>query len=253
MSLSTRWYLLLNQSINQSWLIGMELTHQWQGYSFTFWLFRLMAGSRVGCYVHYPTISTDMLGRVEHAAATAAAASADGQNAPVNEQHNNRRVIQSSRSLSRIKLVYYRLFARLYGIMGAGAQVVIANSSWTRDHIASLWRPAQLDVVYPPCNTTHLLANPIDSEREPIIISIAQFRPEKDHPLQIRAFARALKNRLIPDQYASTCSLVLIGSCRNAEDQERVEQLQELARSVRVLRARSVQHLTDASIGGARA
>jgi alpha-1,2-mannosyltransferase len=68
--------------------------------------------------------------------------------------------------------------------------------------------------------------------REAIIISIAQFRPEKDHPKQIRAFARALKNDLLPATVARSCKLVLIGSCRNSDDQQRVESLEALAREV---------------------
>ena len=35
------------------------------GYSFTYPLF-VLAGCRVGCYIHYPTISTDMLKKVEN-------------------------------------------------------------------------------------------------------------------------------------------------------------------------------------------
>ena len=34
------------------------------GYAFTLPLFKYFGGSKVGCYVHYPTISTDMLNKV---------------------------------------------------------------------------------------------------------------------------------------------------------------------------------------------
>lgn len=34
------------------------------GYSFTFPILRWLGGARVAAYVHYPTISTDMLARV---------------------------------------------------------------------------------------------------------------------------------------------------------------------------------------------
>lgn len=34
------------------------------GYSFTYPLFRYLGGCRVACYVHYPTISSDMVDRV---------------------------------------------------------------------------------------------------------------------------------------------------------------------------------------------
>jgi alpha-1,2-mannosyltransferase len=112
------------------------------GYSFTFCIFRWLGGCRVGCYVHYPTISTDMLGRV---AGTTAESSAT-PTLPLK---------------ARAKLVYYRAFALVYGLMGARADVVVANSSWTGAHIRSLWKPRSLAVVYPPCNTQHLLMNPL--------------------------------------------------------------------------------------------
>jgi alpha-1,2-mannosyltransferase len=35
------------------------------GYAFTFPLAKWFGGCRVGCYVHYPTISTDMLAVVQ--------------------------------------------------------------------------------------------------------------------------------------------------------------------------------------------
>jgi len=68
--------------------------------------------------------------------------------------------------------------------------------------------------------------------REPVILSVGQFRPEKDHPLQIRAFARFLnssstgKNGHINKK---DIKLVLLGSCRGAEDERRVEALRALA------------------------
>lgn len=70
--------------------------------------------------------------------------------------------------------------------------------------------------------------------REPVILSVGQFRPEKDHPLQIRAFARFLnssssstgkKGRI----NKTKIKLVLLGSCRGAEDERRVEVLRALA------------------------
>jgi hypothetical protein len=48
-------------------------------------------------------------------------------------------------------------------------------------------RPAAR-LVYPPCNTTALAALPLGG-RERLVVSVAQFRPEKDHALQLRAFA----------------------------------------------------------------
>ena len=58
------------------------------GYAFTFHVVAWLAGIPVGAYVHYPTISTDMLARVETRRTTYANSSA----------------ITSSTVLSRIKL-----------------------------------------------------------------------------------------------------------------------------------------------------
>ncbi|CAK9025436.1 unnamed protein product [Durusdinium trenchii] len=65
-------FTLIGQSLG-SLVVGWEALCQLRpdiyidsmGYAFTLPLFSLLAGSRVGCYVHYPTISTDMLEQVE--------------------------------------------------------------------------------------------------------------------------------------------------------------------------------------------
>ena len=56
------------------------------------------------------------------------------------------------------------------------------------------------------------------------IVSIGQFRPEKDHALQIASFA-ALLSRL-PEERRKLVKLILIGGCRHADDVKRVEDLQ---------------------------
>jgi len=56
----------------------------------------------------------------------------------------------------------------------------------------------------------------------PILISVAQFRPEKAHGLQLEAFALALQ-RLDPDFVKP--KLQFVGSCRNKEDLERLQKL----------------------------
>jgi len=131
--------------------------------------------------------------------------------------YNNASTIASSVTISTIKLLYYQLFASVYSWVGRHAQVVMVNSSWTKHHVEQLWwygsttndnnkhsssenasNRRTLSLVYPPCNTTELLSMPltattndkaasINPSHKRIILSIAQFRPEKDHMLQIRA------------------------------------------------------------------
>ena len=140
--------------------------------------------------------------------------------------YNNASAIASSVTISSLKLCYYQLIAYAYSWAGRHAQVVMVNSSWTKQHIAHLWWSARsssptpstgrrLTLVYPPCNTTALLAMETDKTvsqsttasssssgkkkskpsvrtdtgetKKRMILSIGQFRPEKDHMLQIRA------------------------------------------------------------------
>ncbi len=59
--------------------------------------------------------------------------------------------------LSFLKLIYYRIFALIYGLCGACAHVVMVNSSWTRRHVSNIWwSRAQPKLVYPPCDTEQL-------------------------------------------------------------------------------------------------
>jgi alpha-1,2-mannosyltransferase len=68
-------------------------------------------------------------------------------------------------------------------------------------------------------------------EREPVVLSIGQFRPEKDHVLQIESMAQLFKDH--PER-KRTCRLVLIGSCRGESDQARLGQLQELCQTLNI-------------------
>jgi alpha-1,2-mannosyltransferase len=61
--------------------------------------------------------------------------------------------------------------------------------------------------------------------------SIGQFRPEKNHKLQIEAVATLLKQH---PQHADRLKLLLIGSCRNTEDEQRVEELRGVIKALKV-------------------
>ncbi len=51
--------------------------------------------------------------------------------------------------LSAIKVIYYCVFALLYGLAGSCSDVVMVNSTWTLGHILALWRaPNRTSVVY---------------------------------------------------------------------------------------------------------
>lgn len=94
-------FTLLGQSLGSIYL-GLEAIDKCcpkvfidtMGYAFTLPLFKYIGDCKVGCYVHYPTISTDMLDKVRSRTMG----------------FNNRRGIASSKVATHFKLVYYKVF-----------------------------------------------------------------------------------------------------------------------------------------------
>jgi alpha-1,2-mannosyltransferase len=150
------------------------------GYAFTYPIFHYLAGIAVGCYTHYPTISTDMLDKVVQQ----------------NHSYNNRRIISQSRFLTKLKLYYYRLFAKLYSLSGRCSDCVMVNSSWTQAHINNLWSMTyKTQIVFPPCDVSKFDSIFDDKKHDEnfFISSVAQFRPEKNHQLQVRALGKFIE------------------------------------------------------------
>ncbi|KAK6498052.1 asparagine-linked glycosylation protein [Arthrobotrys conoides] len=117
---SSAWprFTLLGQSLGSVFLaleaFGMLVPDVYidsMGYAFTVLLAKKLFGIPTGAYVHYPTISTDMLGSLSPE--------------------------------KSVKKRYWQLFAMLYSYAGSGIDVVVANSSWTAGHLNSLWRGRQ--------------------------------------------------------------------------------------------------------------
>ncbi|KAK7205821.1 hypothetical protein BZA70DRAFT_237582 [Myxozyma melibiosi] len=182
------------------------------GYAFTYPVVSMLLDIPVGAYVHYPMISTDMFDQL---------------------------------SLVRQfpKYVYWRFFALAYAFAGMFADIVMANGTWTYNHIRRVWwlnnlarviadRSKKLDfmILYPPCATKELQAFPVDTVRQPIVLSIAQFRPEKRHELMLEQFARYVER--VGGETEAT--LVLIGSVRDSRDKKHVYDLRILARELGV-------------------
>lgn len=218
------YFTLLGQSLGSVWL-GIEAINgllpdiyiDTMGYAFTYSLFKYIGGCRVATYTHYPTISTDMLRHVYRRVIS----------------HNNRRIIARNPFLSTAKIAYYRLFAFLYGCAGRNAEIVMVNSSWTEEHINAIWKcPLKTHRIYPPCDVQHLTALPLLTDEEKNgyirIVAVAQFRPEKNHPLMLRAMYEL--RSIVKEEVWEKIRLVLIGSCRNEEDEVRVKDMQDLAK-----------------------
>jgi alpha-1,2-mannosyltransferase len=213
------------------------------GCAFTFAVVRWMCppATRILAYVHYPTISTDMM-------------MWEWQNTGSNA--SIRRRVKTV-----MKLGYYYLFSLAYGLCGSMADLVMVNSTWTYNHIQSLWRfrsglqerQQPIQIVYPPCRVPSIVENETGDERdahprENTIISIGQFRPEKNHKLQIQALSILLKTHpelritkksdgIITITERNTTSnspvkLLLIGSCRNDSDRARVDELRRLVKEL---------------------
>ena len=194
------------------------------GYAFTLPIFKNLGNCKVGCYVHYPTISSDMLQLVRNRSST----------------YNNTSGISKSWLLSAVKLQYYKVFAFLYKIAGNYSDVTMVNSSWTEGHISNLWNLQKNKVhkVFPPCDNSEFLQIKRKFDKDIVsedikIISVGQFRPEKDHALQIRAMAELRK--LIPHQEWERVRLILIGGSRNNEDDCRIKELQDLCKHLSVV------------------
>lgn len=192
------------------------------GWAFPYPIVRLF-GCKVVAYVHYPTISSDMLLQVKRREAA----------------FNNSRALASHGIFSYLKLVYYQIFGYWYGICGGFSHVRMVNSSWTRDHISHIWwrwggRQEPL-LVYPPCDTIALQRKSFVDTDIDTIVSVAQFRPEKNHEIQIRAlqYVRGVAHALPDDSPRRSvllkAKLLMIGGCRDDGDYHRVETLKAQA------------------------
>eukprot|EP00347_Sterkiella_histriomuscorum_P012414 403368671 len=83
-------------------------------------------------------------------------------------------------------------------------------------------------IRYPPVDTTELNRIPLNNVRQNYLVSFAQFRPEKQHDLQLRVWAQALP-RLPQD-----AKFYMIGSVRDQEDQKIVDRLKDLAQQLQI-------------------
>lgn len=176
------------------------------GYPFTYPLVWFWVGVPIVAYVHFPVISEDMLGKL-HPSVTS---------------------VYGIRQL--LKFVYWKMFMSAYRIVGSFVNVTLTNSTWTKNHIESIWTlNSDIEILYPPCSTEKFISeadiNTHIWNRENSIICLAQFRPEKRHGLIINEYAQYLKSC----DLSNAPKLIFIGSIRGDEDRAYVNQLQTLA------------------------
>ncbi|KAK3684236.1 glycosyltransferase family 4 protein [Podospora appendiculata] len=248
--LASTWphFTLAGQSIGSvimAWdafsLLAPDIFIDTMGYAFAIGLSKFVFPDvPTAAYVHYPTISTDMLSSLD-------------PSSPLGSQGVN--AGRGAGPRGTLKKLYWRLFAHTYSHMGAAADVVMTNSTWTQNHITTLWGPARraahkhspIAVVYPPVAVRELEAEvdvslASEASREDVLLYIAQFRPEKNHTLILEAFAEFVKT----DTHAArNARLVLVGSVRDDHDSKRVYELRLLVNELHI-RDRVEFHL-DAS------
>lgn len=216
------------------------------GYAFAVslahYLFPRMA---TAAYVHYPTISTDMLDSLDDVTGTKGVHSGAG---------NGWR--------GRAKKTYWQLFARAYGWAGRSIDVVMCNSTWTANHIKQLWSPVNPKTVYPPCPVSEIekqISIESESQRDPSILYVAQFRPEKNHSMILNAFAK-FYHAHESEKGVKSPKLVLIGSVRaNTPDERHIYSLRLLAHELKITDVTNfitdapfstiLEHLQTSSVG----
>ena len=208
------------------------------GYAFTLAFSKFcFPNIQTGAYVHYPTISTDMLGSLD-------AGTEKGVNAGAGKGWKG-----------FAKRKYWHMFASMYSLVGGNVDVVMTNSSWTQVHIRSLWdqqrrkrhKLSDVQVVFPPVAVQELeraidISEESEEKREKILLYIAQFRPEKNHGLILRAYAEFIQSQ--SSEASKDTRLVLIGSVRDGDDSTRVYQLRLLAYELGI--RDYVEFITDA-------
>lgn len=177
-----------------------------------------LLGAVTMTYIHYPTISSDMLEVVR-----------DGK-----AKFNNSGAIARSSLLSHGKLYYYRAFAALYSVAGRAADVRMVNSSWTRAHIARIWSHVPVDglqTIFPPCDAALLASLKADGSKrsQGLIVSVGQFRPEKNHALQLEVMHKLVHDKEYASSWLGTemprPKLIMVGGARHAADKARVRAL----------------------------
>ncbi|CDK26011.1 unnamed protein product [Kuraishia capsulata CBS 1993] len=164
------------------------------GFPFTYTWISFCLKVPVVSYVHYPLISSDMLGKLNTASL-----------------------------IGSLKYVYWTAILWIYAVAGSYCDIVLCNSTWTKNHISKVWsfNTSAPVICYPP------IGSKVNSggTREKVIVCIAQFRPEKRHSLILEEFSKYLKKTDSLTPY----KLVLVGSVRDDNDKQAVEDLKKLA------------------------
>jgi alpha-1,2-mannosyltransferase len=177
---------------------------------------KILTGANIGAYIHYPTMSNDMFAKIENR----------------KPDYNNREIFTKNNFLFSLKIFYYKFFLFVYRVCGWFTDIAVANSNWTGSRIEAVWHRKPIDVLYPPAaigsgDQIKDITSGEDKSRKKVLVSLAQFRPEKNHKLQILVFSKVLKR--VPD-----AEFWVMGGARNDADIELLEGLKQYAKSLRI-------------------
>lgn len=179
------------------------------GVPFTYLLIYAFLDIPIISYIHYPTISKDMLNSVKNIGGL----------------------------YGKIKFIYWWILLKLYAFNIMWVDLTLFNSTWTAENVSYAlgWitndEDIEKSIVYPPCVSYDEPINNdkndlINKKREKTIVYLAQFRPEKRHLLLLKHYKEYLKiyeNEGIKEPY----KLIFIGSTRSIKDEEYVNKLKE--------------------------
>ena len=88
------------------------------------------------------------------------------------------------------------------------------NSTWTFNHMKETWdelyKTNKLIILYPPCSISLYREAAKNDNRQNIIVSFSQFRPEKNQILQIKILAQLKKKLSIYPELEDLELLVLL-------------------------------------------
>jgi alpha-1,2-mannosyltransferase len=176
------------------------------GMPFTYWVFSLIGGTRVIAYVHYPFISEDMIADIQ--------SGVDGV--------HSRGFLSKLPGFKKFKIFYYKLILALYRWNGKFVAFQMSNSTWTFSHMKKIWPEVKREKLYPPCSTELYKSTTDSSKRSNIIVSFAQFRPEKRHKMQVNIFHKV--KTMLPNV---DIKFHIVGSTRDEADMLLFKDLQE--------------------------
>ena len=192
------------------------------GLPFTYFILKYLGHAKVTTYTHYPFISKDMIYQIQN-------------NKPGVHSRGN---LSKNHYIRKIKSYYYHFILQLYKIMGNKCiSFAYVNSTWTFNHMKEIWdelyKSQKLFILYPPCSISLYKEAAKNKDRQNIIVSFAQFRPEKNQAMQIKILSD-LKKKLGIYPELEDLELHLIGGVRNSDDQKIFDGLNNYARQLGV-------------------